>query len=190
MKLEMKKNLELEFKNIKAACLDKDKLIEALNKQLESERDEKMQLLEENGHAQENWCSQKQMWCMENEELRKQVDSMIEMAKSSENNQRDREERMLTEIDNKELNEAYQRAIKDKEVIENENYQLKEELSRMQQHHNGLSSFGMHHARSASNASSQNEDDIGYASAKNTLDINRPPDLINKSGTYIEEGES
>ncbi|XP_034479996.1 unconventional myosin-Vb isoform X1 [Drosophila innubila] len=186
MKLEMKKNLEFEFKNIKAACLDKDKLIEALNKQLESERDEKMQLLEENGHSQEDWCSQKQMWCMENEELRRQVDSMIEMAKNSEGNQKEREERLLAEIDNKELNEAYQRAIKDKEVIENENYSLKEELSRMQQHHNGLSSFGMRHARSASNASSQNDEDIGYGSAKNTLDINRPPDLINKSDSFFD----
>lgn len=181
MKLEMKKSLEMEFKNIKAACLDKDKLIEALNKQLEAERDEKMQLLEENGSSQEMWNSQKQLWCMENEELRKQVDSMIELAKKSECTQREREERMLAEVDNKELNEAYQRAIKDKEIIENENYSLKEELSRLQS--GGLSSFGLHHGRSASNASSQNEEDIGYGSSKNTLDINRPPDLINKNGS-------
>ncbi|XP_060659986.1 unconventional myosin-Vb isoform X1 [Drosophila nasuta] len=186
MKLEMKKNLEFEFKTIKAACNDKDKLIEALNKQLESERDEKMQLLEENGHAQEDWTAQKQMWCMENEELRKQVDSMIDMAKNSESSQREREERMLTEIDNKELNEAYQRAIKDKEVIENENYTLKEELSRMQQHHNGLGPYNMHHARSASNASSQNDEDVGYGSARNTLDINRTPDLTNKSDSFFD----
>lgn len=177
----MKKSLEVEFKNIKAACSDKDKLIEALNKQLEAERDEKMQLLEESGSTQEMWNTQKQLWCMENEELRKQVDSMIEMAKNSECSQREREERMLTEIDNKELNEAYQRAIKDKEIIENENYTLKEELSRLQ--NGGLSAFGMHHGRSASNASSQNEEDIGYGSSKNTLEINRPPDLINKNGS-------
>lgn len=184
MKLEMKKNLEHEFKNIKAACLDKDKLIEALNKQLESERDEKMQLLEENGHSQEEWLKQKQIWCMENKELRKQVDSMIEMAKNAAGNQREHEERMLTEIDNKELNEAYQRAIKDKEVIENENYLLKEELSHFQQQHNGIAAFNMHHTRTASNASSQNEDDVGYGSAKNTLEINnRFPDLRNKNGT-------
>ncbi|XP_017838584.1 unconventional myosin-Va isoform X1 [Drosophila busckii] len=185
MKLEMKKNLELEFKNIKAACLDKDKLIEALNKQLESERDEKMQLLEENGHTQEEWQQQKQIWCQENVELRQQVDSMIEMAKSVQSTQRIQEEHLLTAIDNKELNEAYQRAIKDKEVIENENYMLKEELSRLGQQ-NGLSSFGMHHVRSVSNASSQNEDDVGYASARNTLDINRQPDLINKSDSFLD----
>ncbi|XP_030388121.1 unconventional myosin-Va isoform X2 [Scaptodrosophila lebanonensis] len=178
MKLEMKKNLEGEFKNVKAACLDKDKLIAALNKQLESERDEKMQLLEENGHSQEEWQNQKQLWRIENEELRRQIDEMIEMAKNVEVNQRVHAERMLTEIDNKELNEAYQRAIKDKEVIENENYMLKEELSRFQQQ-NGVTDY--HHSRSVSNASSQNDDDIGYASAKNTLEISRPPDLLTKS---------
>ncbi|XP_023162899.2 unconventional myosin-Va isoform X1 [Drosophila hydei] len=186
MKLEMKKNLEHEFKNIKAACLDKDKLIEALNKQLESERDEKMQLLEENGHSQEEWNQQKQVWCAENTELRKQVDSMIEMAKSAEGSQREHEELMLTEIDNKELNEAYQRAIKDKEVIENENYQLKEELSQFQQQQNGIGAFNMHHTRTASNASSQNEDDVGYGSAKNTLDINRFPDMRNKNDSFLD----
>lgn len=175
MKLELKKNLEGEFKNVKAACQDKDKLIEALNKQLEAERDEKMQLLEENGHAQEEWVSQKQQWLGENEELRRQVDQMIELAKNAEISQRTQEDRMLAEIDNKELNEAYQRAIKDKEVIENENFMLKEELSRLT-----AGSFSLH-ARTASNASSQNEEDVGYASAKNTLDINRPPDLINKN---------
>jgi len=63
----------------------------------------------------------------------------------------------------------------DKEVIENENYTLKEELSRLT-----AGNFSLH-GRKASNASSQNEDDVGYASAKNTLDINRPPDLLSKN---------
>lgn len=174
MKLELKKTLEGELKNLKAACQDKDRLIEALNKQLEAERDEKMQLLEENGHAQEDWISQKQSWRVENEELRRQIDEMIELAKNAEVSQRTQEDRMLAE-DNKELNEAYQRAIKDKEVIENENYTLKEELSRLT-----AGSFRLH-ARTGSNASSQNEEDVGYASAKNTLDINRPPDLLSKN---------
>ncbi|XP_017087770.2 unconventional myosin-Va isoform X3 [Drosophila bipectinata] len=180
MKLELKKNLEGEFKNVKAACQDKDKLIEALNKQLEAERDEKMQLLEENGHAQEEWVSQKQQWLGENEELRRQIDQMIELAKNAEVSQRTQEDRMLAEIDNKELNEAYQRAIKDKEVIENENFTLKEELSRIT-----AGNFSLH-GRTASNASSQNEEDVGYASAKNTLDINRPPDLLNKNYSYTD----
>ncbi|KMY92004.1 unconventional myosin-Va isoform X1 [Drosophila simulans] len=178
MKLELKKTLEAEFKNVKAACQDKDKLIEALNKQLEAERDEKMQLLEENGHAQEEWISQKQTWRLENEELRRQIDEIIDMAKNAEVSQRNQEDRMLAEIDNRELNEAYQRAIKDKEVIENENFMLKEELSRLT-----AGSFSLH-GRKASNASSQNEDDVGYASAKNTLDINRPPDLLSKNYSY------
>ncbi|XP_022230994.2 unconventional myosin-Va isoform X2 [Drosophila obscura] len=181
MKLEMKKNLEGEFKNVKAACTDKDMLIAALNKQLEAERDEKMQLLEENGHSQEEWLSQKQTYCLANAELRRQVDEMIEMAKNTEAKERDQNVRMLAEIDNNELNEAYQRAIKDKEVFESENYQLKEELSRLQQ--NGVYSL---RTRSASNASSQNEEDVGYASAKNTLDINRTADLQSKSHTYVD----
>lgn len=172
MKLDMKKSLENELKTLKLASDDKDKLIHALNKQIELERDEKMLLLEERESTYQDFNEQKRKWAMENEELRQQVDQMIEMAKDSETKTAQQREKILTDMDNNELNEAYQKALKDKEVIENENYMLKEELSRFHKSHSISGDYNKH-SRSISNASSQNEDDVGYASAKNTLEMRR-----------------
>ncbi|XP_014092302.2 unconventional myosin-Va isoform X1 [Bactrocera oleae] len=171
MKLEVKKSLEIEVRNLKSIVAEKDNHLATLNKQLEIERDEKMQLLEEKDHSQEDWVQQKQVWRMENIELRKQIDQMIEMAKNAEMNTNSRIERTFSEVETYEINEAYQRAIKEKEIIENENYMLKEELSRHQKP-NGTRDNNQH-SRSVSNASSQNEDDVGYVSAKNTLELRR-----------------
>lgn len=171
MKLEVKKSLEIEVRNLKSIVAEKDNHLATLNKQLEIERDEKMQLLEEKDHSQEDWVQQKQVWRMENIELRKQIDQMIEMAKNAEMNTNTRIERTFSEVETYEINEAYQRAIKEKEIIENENYMLKEELSRHQKP-NGTRDNNQH-SRSVSNASSQNEDDVGYVSAKNTLELRR-----------------
>lgn len=72
--------------------------------------------------------------------------------------------RKISEVDNNEIHQAYQRAIKEKELIELENNSLKMELSR-------VSRLIPSHSRSISNASSvNNEEDFGYGSAKNTLD--------------------
>lgn len=172
MKLEVKKALEMEVRNLKSTVAEKDHNLAALNKQLEIERDEKMQLLEEKDHSEEDWVQQKQVWRVENIELRKQIDQMIEMAKNAEANANSRHERSFSEAETNEINDAYQRAIKEKEIIENENYLLKEELSRHQKP-NGARDNNNQHSRSVSNASSQNEDDVGYVSAKNTLELRR-----------------
>lgn len=72
--------------------------------------------------------------------------------------------RQISEVDNNEIHQAYQRAIKEKELIELENSSLKQELSR-------ISRLVPSHSRSISNASSvNNEEDFGYGSAKNTLE--------------------
>ncbi|XP_067632478.1 unconventional myosin-Va isoform X2 [Eurosta solidaginis] len=171
MKLEVKKSLEIELRSLKAIVSEKDQTLAVLNKQLEAERDEKMQLLEEKDRTEEEWKRQKQIWHVENIELRKQIDQMIEMAKNAEANEDLRKERSFSEVETNEINEAYQRAIKEKEIIENENYMLKEELSRY--HKPNDSRDIQRHSRSVSNASSQNEEDVGYVSAKNTLELKR-----------------
>lgn len=69
-----------------------------------------------------------------------------------------------------EIHEAYQRAIKDKDLLEMDNIALKEELnqfSRLAPPHS--------HSRSMSNVSnvSTNDEDFGYGSAKNTLELKK-----------------
>ncbi|XP_055916560.1 unconventional myosin-Va isoform X1 [Eupeodes corollae] len=182
--LEQKKNIENQLKQLKLLLEDKENALLAVDKQLEAERDEKMQLLEEKDHEREEWSKQKQTWRIENEELRKQVDEMIELAKKEEKGSLHRS-RILSEVDVNEVHEAYQRAKKDKDFLEGENYMLKEEISRLQKG-NGNATEYSNHTRSLSNASSQNEEDFGYASAKNTLE----PKRMNQALTFDSNNQS
>lgn len=173
MKLEMKKALEHELKSLKLAMAVKDEKLSELMKQLELERDEKMQLLEENANNQEKWNKQKEVWTGENEELRKQIDEMLERAKETESEEKSaikQRERLISEAETNEIHDAYQKALMDKEILENENYHLKEELKRIARHLGGGEFASLTHQRSISNTSSHYEDDVGYGSAKNTLD--------------------
>ncbi|XP_075169246.1 dilute class unconventional myosin isoform X2 [Haematobia irritans] len=167
IKLEAKKNLENELKSFKQSAAEKDEKIESLMKQLECERDEKMQLLEENARHQEEWSKQKQIWISENEELRKQLDEMLEKSK-----QVDYEAQRDGLTMNVESSEAYRKILKEKEILENENYQLKLDLKQLQKQPGLTVDYipTSHHVRSISNASSHVEDDAGYSSTKNMLD--------------------
>lgn len=171
MKLEMKKALEHELKNLKLMLAEKDEKLAGIIKQLEVERDEKMQLLEENANNLEKWNKQKLIWTTENDELRKQIDEMLERAKHNEKPSAiTQRERLISEVEVDEIHDAYQRAVMDKEIIENENYHLKEELKRLTRQLGGGEFTSLTHKRSISNASSHYEDDAGYGSNKNTLE--------------------
>lgn len=77
----------------------------------------------------------------------------------------------MSEVDSNEIHQAYQRALKDKEIIENENISLKEQVQRLTR---SLPLTHGSHSRSISNASSiNNDEDFGYASAKNTLELKK-----------------
>ncbi|KAM7342647.1 dilute class unconventional myosin isoform 2-T2 [Cochliomyia hominivorax] len=174
MKLELKKALEHELKNLKLAMVAKDEKLSDLMKQLEVERDEKMLLLEENANNQEKWNKQKVVWTNENDDLRKQINEMLDRAKQAESEEKksisQQRERLISEAESNEIHDAYQKALMDKEILENENYHLKEELKRIARHLGGGEFASLTHQRSISNASSHYEDDVGYGSAKNTLD--------------------
>lgn len=166
MKLEMKKSVENELRNLRLAMGEKDEKLSNLLKELEIERDEKMQLLDDNE-------KQKKSWMLENEQLRKQLDEAREKAeqfeaeKAIEITERERSTSIaeITEIRN-----AYHKVVMDKEIIENENYHLKEELKRLTRQLGGGEAASFTHKRTASNTSSHLEEDIGYGSAKNTLE--------------------
>uniref|UniRef100_A0A1I8QA92 Myosin motor domain-containing protein n=1 Tax=Stomoxys calcitrans TaxID=35570 RepID=A0A1I8QA92_STOCA len=170
IKLEAKKNLENELKILKLTTSEKDEKIDNLMKQLECERDEKMLLLEENARNQEEWSKQKQIWSSENEELRKQLDEMLEKSKQMDpSTPRDR---LTMNTDQGEIQEAYRKLLTEKEILENENYQLKLDLKQIQKQPgiNGDYVSTTLHVRSISNASSHAEDDAGYSSTKHMLD--------------------
>lgn len=173
-KLDVMKQLEIELKSCRAQLTHKENQIFDMSKQLELERDEKMSLLEERDREEKEWNKQKQLWRIENQELKTQVHEMIEMAKKEAIVTSTSHTRLLSEVDNNDIQQAYQRALNDKEKLENDNYLLRDQLQRLQRQHLPNSDFTTNHSRSISNASSNNnEEDFGYASAKNTLDLRR-----------------
>uniref|UniRef100_A0A1A9X3S5 Myosin motor domain-containing protein n=1 Tax=Glossina brevipalpis TaxID=37001 RepID=A0A1A9X3S5_9MUSC len=184
MKLEMKKPLEVELKKLKAAMAERDEKVLQMLKQLEIERDEKMAMLEETAQKQEEWENQKQLWSVENEDMRRQLEEMIEIANRNETINNNQQPRSMTDVNDIDIHEAYKKLIKEKEIIENENYLLKEELNKFynQSIKSNYNDVISNHMRSSSNASSQNDEDVGYSSARNTLEPKRLlPELTNSS---------
>ncbi|XP_005184334.1 unconventional myosin-Va isoform X3 [Musca domestica] len=171
IKLETKKNLEHDLKNLRVIAAEREEKIASLTKQLEVERDEKMQLVEENARNQEEWTKQKLILSTENEDLRKQLEETTERLKLADSGyQRDR---VITDIDNNEIHEVYRKVLKEKEILENENYHLKLDLQLLQKQSGIVGDYippVSHHVRSISNASSHTEDDTGYGSTKYLLD--------------------
>lgn len=92
--------------------------------------------------------------------------------------------RKISEEDTNEIHSAYQRAIKEKELIELENSSLKQELSR-------ISRLVPSHSRSISNASSvNNEDDFGYSSSKNTLENKKNSIMLTPPTHHLNHNDS
>lgn len=84
-KLETMKTMENELKAVRLESAKKDEVIVSIRQELENERDEKMNVLDDKAVAEQEWNEQKQTWRVENEVLKKQVHEMIEMAKKEEN---------------------------------------------------------------------------------------------------------
>lgn len=84
-KLKIMQNMENELKAMRNESVKKDEVIISIRQQLENEQDEKMNILEDKAVAEQEWHEQKQTWRVENEELKKQVSDMIEVAKKDEN---------------------------------------------------------------------------------------------------------
>lgn len=99
---------------------------------------------------------------------------------------------MLSEVDNNEIHQAYQHAIKDKENLESDNYILRNEIERLLRL---VPKGNVTHSRSISNASSINiDEDFGYSSARNTLDVKKTgystPPLVFNTHADNSKGES
>lgn len=94
-KLEIMRSMENELKAMRIEFVKKDDVIVSMRQQLENERDEKMNILEDKAVAEQEWNDQKQTWRVENDELKKQVHEMIEIAKKEEKGKK----RWLCEIE-------------------------------------------------------------------------------------------
>ncbi|XP_058836373.1 unconventional myosin-Va isoform X2 [Topomyia yanbarensis] len=166
-KLDAMKRQENELKALKVQLEQKDEKLLIVIKQLENERDEKMILLEEKQKEEEERAKERALMEQDLAKMRMQVNEISDVSKLER-------DRLLSQADSNEIHAAYQRMVKDKELLENENHALRHELRRLQ-HIISNSHELKSHSRSVSNASSTNEEDFGYNSGKNTLEIRRSP---------------
>lgn len=166
-KMEAVKRQENELKALKLQLEQKDEKLLVVIKQLENERDEKMILLEEKQKEEEERMKERAQMEQDLAKMRDQVNEISDVTKLER-------DRLLSQADSNEIHAAYQRMVKDKDQLENENSSLRHELRRLQ-HIISNSHEPKTHSRSVSNASSNNEEDYGYNSGKNTLEIRRSP---------------
>lgn len=181
-KLEIMRPLETEVKLLRITCHQHEEQIEKLKKQVDVERDDKMSLLSEKEQQEKEKENQKAIFVVENEKLKQQIFELEELSSKKEDSMSFRN-RILSEVDTngEQIHQAYQKTIKDKDSLENENQFLRQEINRLSELHK-TNKFATH-SRSISNASSQNEEDFGYSSAKNTLDNKRTDIITPKADT-------
>lgn len=170
-KLESKKTLESELKSLQSTVAQLEKRLSDVMNDLDRERDEKMAVLDEKTkddvHSKEEIANLNDT----NEKLQQQLNEWLEKAKHSEMITSNRK-LLLTDVDNNEVHQSYQRVVKEKEMLESENYMLNEELKRLIKFAPPMAPVT--HSRSTSNVSSINmDDDFGYSSARNTLELKR-----------------
>ncbi|XP_053677422.1 unconventional myosin-Va [Anopheles nili] len=167
-KLEGMKRMENELKHLQLQLSQKDESLMQAIRQLEGERDEKMQLLEEKQREDEERHRERAVFEQELTKVRREVTEITAVNQIEH-------ARRVTQADNEDVHAAYQRTVKDKDALENENVALRQEVRRLQRIMSDSHELKTH-SRSVSNASSTNEEDYGYTSGRNTLDIRHPSD--------------
>lgn len=151
-----------------------DQLI-SVTKSLDRERDEKMAIIEEKNRDDEVWMSEKNQWQVERQELKQQMVESIEASKNDKNAR-------LNEIEHNEINQAYQKVIKDKESLEAENALLKQEIKRLQMIIASPSEID--HLKTSLFST---EEDYGYSSNRNTLEKQHKNTSV--ASSQLSEGE-
>lgn len=183
-RVEFLKKIESEIPPMKVDLQAKVDRIVALEIELTKERDEKMQVLQDRDREQKEWESQ-----------RSQIEESVAQLEMTVKSLQAREDELAAQKrpddfgSDSEVQEVYQRAVQDKEVLESENTNLREEIRRLQlQLHNNNSSLNyssQSHSLSTNTSSSQNDDDVGYSSAKNTLEVRREEKTPPKNNSTV-----
>lgn len=180
-KLESIKTIHDELSKYKSIANEYESQIQTLNRQLDEERDEKLAALDEKAKEEAEFKQKFFEISVENEHLSREIASLKENEQKIESTQRNQ---ILSDSDDNEIHQAYQKIAQEKEELEKENHKLSQEIERLAR----LQPPDFQtHSRSVSNVSSINiDEDFGYASAKNTLELKRDKE-INQNG-HAESG--
>ncbi|XP_063701716.1 unconventional myosin-Va [Culicoides brevitarsis] len=182
-RLEHMRNLENELKSTKNILSEKNVTLEELQSALQKEQDEKMDILQEKQKIEDNLRDEKQQWIAEKDELYQKLEILTTNREDSPSTKRSK---IMLNVDNNEIHNAYQKSVKDKENLENENASLKVEVKRLQYiltHPNELEVY----SKSISNTS--NDDSLESKRSSNLSDIhlyeNHRDKVAHKDATAI-----
>lgn len=156
---------------------EKDDQLISVQKSLDRERDEKMAIIEEKNKDDEELLIERNHWQMERQELKDQINEMIETTKNDKNAR-------LSEIETNEINQAYHKVLKDKESLENENALLKQEIKRLQ-----MIIASPHELDQMKHSMFSNDEDYGYSSSRNTLEKQHHKHASSTASSQQSEGE-
>lgn len=187
------KALEVEIKNLNALLVDKNKLINQLENDIKLEREEKVDLINDQEKYRMETEQQQELWTQETTKLRKELDNINEIVKT---NQKGAEENLKTRIAEEKmliLNEqdsdrqAYQKLLQEYHNLE----QHCEELERQFYNHND---HHKQHKRNISDISSMDSfgigtelpEDHGYGSVRSTTSSNAQREKLDNIDWKIE----
>lgn len=151
--MESFKALEIEIKKLNVLLIDKNKQIATLEESLKVERDEKMQLVEEQQKYKQESENERRYWAEETGKLRQELDNMNEIVKM---NQAGAEENLKTRLEQEKLlliNEqdqdrnAYQKLLQEYHCLEQHCESLEKQLNKQNR-------FSPGHMRNLSDVSS------------------------------------
>lgn len=128
--MESFKALEIEIKKLNILLIDKNKHINNLEETLKTERDEKMDLVEEQEKYRQEAVNQHKYWVEETSKLRKELDNMNEIVKT---NQQGAEENLKTRLEQEKT-----LLISEQDQDRNAYQKLLQEYHYLEQHCEGL----------------------------------------------------
>ncbi|XP_025829097.1 unconventional myosin-Va [Agrilus planipennis] len=176
-KLSKFKALEIEIRNLNNLVIEKNKVIDKLQEEIKTEKDDKVDLVNELDKYKTEINDMKQLWTQETARLRKELENMNEIVKSS---QHDTEEDMKKRLEQETkllINEydsdrqAYQKLLQEYHCLE----QHCEDLEKQLHNQNRLLPFHNRNISDISSISTVDEslittihEDHGYGSVRST----------------------
>lgn len=169
--LDARKSIAEQMGKMQRANGELEQRMAAMQLEIDAERDEKMAALDEKIRDVADIEHKLHALDGENVELRQHVERLTTEAEQK-TVERSHRSNLISEAEQNEIHQAYQKLVMEKDQLEQENYLLNEEVHRLLKCVPTMPR--VQHSRSVSNVSSVNlDDDFGYASAKNTLELKR-----------------
>lgn len=178
-KLEHFRSLEVEIKKVNAVMVDKNRRIIELEETVKNERDEKMDLIEEQEKYKNTSEEERKLWAEEMGKLRKELNNMNEIVKTNEANTEERfkyqiaQEKLILINEQDQDRDAYQKLLQEYHCLEQHCESMEKQLNsknRSPGHMRNISDVSSISAVDESIVSTTDiPEDYGYGSVRSTI---------------------